>query len=284
MALPKPNVFLKQPGFNFQPRSVIIFIAAAVLSWVLLFLAQMTFPSDNLIPYLVRTTITLAIVLCLAKLSFYLLKRNRLSPDLLGLKLSGRVFSNLLAGAAIGLITIILLMTGLFLIVPFRYVEGPVHGWELFRRCYSYLLGNALEELMFRGFLLIILAQLTDWRKAVWIMALPFGLFHLPGLGFTMAGLKMVLTTGIFALIFGYAYILTGSLLTAIAAHATANILLHAFLGLDGSGNATYVPHFEGQWPAGYDAALVVSVVAGIIVAGALHLWIVYRNSKVRVT
>jgi|GEM_PF-1332983 len=280
MTRSKPDVFLKQPEFKFQPRSVVIFIAAALAGWAVHFLAQVTFPGGNLVPYLVRTTVTLAIVLGLGKLTFYLLKQNGLSGDVLGLQANGKALKNLLTGVGIGAITIVLLMAGLSLVVPFSFVSGPLHGIGLLKESLSYLLGNTLEELMFRGFLLIILTQLTDWRKAVWILALPFGLFHLPGLGLSIPGLKMVLTTATLSFVFCYAFILTGSLLTAIATHITMNILLHAFLGLDGAGNASYIPVFNGRWPAGYDAALVVTVGAGMIVATGLYLLILYRNRQ----
>jgi len=169
-------------------------------------------------------------------------------------------------------------MLGLYLFNPFRITNGNLHGWMLLRESYWYLLNNTLEELMFRGFLLLILIRIVDWQLAALIMALPFGLFHLPYIGFTMAGLKMVLTTMTLSFMFSYTFILTGSLFTAIAVHVSMNIVNHALLGLDGAGNATYIPVFSHQWPTTYDPGFIVTIIVGIVVAGLLFLAINTRN------
>ena len=268
----------QQPGFKFSSRYVAVFIASAIFGLILDFAGQTAFPPVNTVPYLVNTTIALVIVLSIAKLSLYLLKQSGLPVDALGLKLSPETFFNMLSGVAIGVATVALLMAGLYLFNPFRLTTGNLHGMALLRACYWYLPNNSIEELMFRGFLLVVLIRLFDWQRAALIMALPFGLFHLPYLGFTMAGLKMVLTTTVLSFVFSYAFILTRSLFTAIAVHVSMNILNHALLGLDGTGHAAYVPVFTNPWPAGYDAGFIVTLIVSAGMAGVLYLMIDLRN------
>jgi uncharacterized membrane protein len=135
------------------------------------------------------------------------------------------------------------------------------------KESYSYFWGNFLEELIFRGFLLIVLSNMIGWRKAVWVMALPFGFFHLPGIGFSIAGLKVIATTATYSLIFSYAFILTGSLWTAIGVHVTSNILLHAIAGLDGANRAMFQPTFNEKFPVNYDAGFLTFLISAAIVS-----------------
>jgi len=268
----------QQPGFKLSAWQVLVFIAAAATAWGLDFAAQTAFPLANAVPYLVNTMITLIIVLSLGKASSYLLKQSGLPFDALGLKLSRETLFNILSGLVIGTVTVALLMAGLYVFNPFRLTAGNLHGLALLKACYWYLLNNSIEELMFRGFLLIVLIKVFDWRRAVLIMALPFGLFHLPYLGFTMAGLKMVLTTAVLSFVFGYAFVLTRSLYTAIAVHVSMNILNHALLGIDGAGHAAYAPVFSNPWPTDYDAGFIVTILVGAVMAGVLYLMIDLRD------
>ena len=135
-------------------------------------------------------------------------------------------------------------------------------------------MGNFTEELLFRGYPLIILSQLLGWRAAVCIASIPFGLFHLPGLGFSIEGLTMVLTTATYSFVFSYAFILTGSLWTAIGVHVVSNILLHSISGLDGLGKAMLTPAFETRRPVNYDPGLLSFETSAIIIASIIYLLI----------
>ncbi|HEV8284723.1 MAG TPA: CPBP family intramembrane glutamic endopeptidase [Chitinophagaceae bacterium] len=121
---------------------------------------------------------------------------------------------------------------------------------------------------------MIILSQLLGWRAAVCIMALPFGLFHLPGLGFSIGGWKMIITTATYSFVFSYAFILTGTLWTAIGAHVVSNILLHSISGLDGLARAVFTPVFETRWPVNYDPGLLSFETSAIVMALLLYLLI----------
>jgi membrane protease YdiL (CAAX protease family) len=208
------------------------------------------------------------------------LKKNGISGEALGLKLSTRSLLNFLFGVIIAIVVLALAAFILFLFVPYHFEKGLLTFNGMLKEAHSYFWGNFLEELMFRGFPLIALSQLSGWRKAVLIMAIPFGLFHLPGIGFNMDGLKMILTTASYSFVFSYAFILTGSLWTAMGVHVTSNILLHAVTGLDGAGKAIFTPVFYADWPTGYDPALISFLLSTIIIASLLYLLIVKKAQQ----
>jgi membrane protease YdiL (CAAX protease family) len=275
-----PNYFRKFSSFKFEFRSLFIFFVSAFIAWEINILGQITFPSYNLVPYCIRTTITLISDLALLYISYYLLKRNKLSPLALGLRLSKRTLINLLIGVAIGVITILTVACLLYFLVPYHFVYKSTNGVKILMESYSYLLGNSLEELIFRGFLLIILSQVTSWRLSLLIMALPFGLFHLQGAGFNYSGFSIVASTTIYSFIFGLSFILTRSMWTAIAAHISGNIFLHLLTGLDGAGRSVYSPVFEKNWPKNYDAGLLTSIVSAITISTLLYLSILRKDKK----
>ncbi|MDB5032364.1 type II CAAX endopeptidase family protein [Mucilaginibacter sp.] len=275
----KKDYLSKQPNFVFKPRTIIFFIVAAIIASVLNIGNEITFHSQNPIPYFARTTISLIVLLAFVAVTIGLLKQNGLPSKILGLQLSGRSFLNTITGVVIGIVTIVLLMALLYAFVPYHFVAGSLNSVDVLKESYSYCLGNSLEEFLFRGFLLVILSQLMGWRTAVFIMALPFGLFHLYFMGPNITGLKMVITTAAFSFVFSYAYILTGSLWTAICTHVSSNILLHAVMGLDGANRAMFVPVFDAKWPVNYDLGMVVSLLVTAIVASFLYLLIKYRRA-----
>jgi membrane protease YdiL (CAAX protease family) len=274
----KLNPLFQQSDFDFSPRSIWLFIALGASAWLLNILGQTVFPSQNIVPYIIHTTITALTVIIAIVGSVRLLKQNHLSTEALGLSFSGRSFLNFLLGVCIGIISLSLFGLIFYFFVPFHFAAGVLNGIQVLKESYSYFWGNFLEELIFRGFLLIILSNLIGWRKAAWVMALPFGLFHLPGIGLSIAGLKVIATTATYSLIFSYAFILTGSLWTAIGVHVTSNILLHAFTGLDGANRAMFQPTFNDKFPVNHDVGFLTFLISAAIVSFSLFLLIKTSN------
>jgi uncharacterized protein len=233
-----------------------------------------------MVPYLARTTLAAIAVLIIIVGSIRLLKQNHLSAEALGLYLSRKSFFYFLLGVFIALVVLTFMGLILYIFVPFRFVTGTLNGLGLLKESYSYFWGNFLEELIFRGFPLIILNQLLGWRKAVWIMALPFGLFHLPGLGFSSEGLKMIITTASYSFIFSYSFILTGSLWTAIGVHVASNIILHSITGLDGLKRAVFLPVFDARGPMN-NLSFLTFLIAVVIISFILFLLIIRSNRSV---
>ena len=274
-----PDYFLLSHSINIKPFSIFLFIPAAFIAWEINILGQMAFPSSNLLPYFLRITITLILGLALFIISGSLFKYNDLSVHALGLNYK-KMPVNLGKGFLIGILTMVILSLLLYLFMPFHFIKGPLCRTDLWKESCSYLLGNTLEELMFRGFLLIIFSQLTNWRVAVIIMALPFGLFHLQGIGMNIEGLKMVSSTMIFSLVFSFAFILTGSMWTSIGTHVITNIILHPFLGLDGSNKSLYLPDFYGAWPKNYDLGFWILLMNTILMATIIYFSILSAQRR----
>lgn len=272
--------FVKQPAFRFKPRSVILFIVAASAAWVINIFGQQFFPSQNLIPFLTRVAITFATDLGIIYFSFRLLNQNNLPKETLGLSVSSKTIAEIGWGILIGVIAMALMAGLLYLFIPYHFVSGPCYGSRILKESISYIAGNTLEELIFRGFLFILFSQLAGWRLSALIMALPFGLFHLQMMGPGMAGLKMVCTTACFSFVFSLSYVLFRSMWASITVHVVSNILLHAVTGLDGGGNALFLPYFEKAWPITYDAGFIVAILSALIMSVCLFLAIV-RSEKV---
>jgi uncharacterized protein len=108
---------------------------------------------------------------------------------------------------------------------------------------------------VFRGYLLIALAQWLGTTRALWLLALPFGLFHLPGLD-VFALSKMILTTGAMHFVFAYAYLASRSLWAAVSLHAVSNTLLHTIIGTGKP--AMFSLQFRHDLPAGVDMPFLV--------------------------
>ncbi|HZX59882.1 MAG TPA: CPBP family intramembrane glutamic endopeptidase, partial [Mucilaginibacter sp.] len=124
------------------------------------------------------------------------------------------------------------------------------------------------------------LSQKIGWRKAVLIMAIPFGLFHLPGMASVPQAVNMVITTALYSLVFSLAFILTGSLWAAIGVHVVSNIILHLISGLDGGNTAMFIPIFDARWPSGYNLSLVLFIINSIFISSCLYICII-RKAKV---
>lgn len=268
------NLFQKRENFRINIRDVFSFLTVTVIIWGMNVFVNMFFPSQNLLPYFIRTGISAAGVLILIWVSIMLLKKSNVSKEGLGLKLTQKSLFNFILGALIALIVMVILGLVLYIFVPYHFIGGPMKTVEVLKEGHFFFWGNFTEELIFRGYLLIILSQRFGWRAAACIMAIPFGLFHLPGLGFGIDGLKMLITTATYSFVFSFAFILTGSLWTATGIHAASNILLHSISGLDGMGKAMLNPVFETRWPVNYDPGLISFETSAIVIALLLYLLI----------
>ena len=240
---PVTNYFLKPSRVQLNSASIVIFIVAAFAAWEMNIFGQLGFPSANWLSYFIRTPITLLTDFLLLFLSVRLLEKNRIPSEALGLA-PNAMFPNLLYGFLIAVVSLALIEGLLYPLAPYTFRHGLLGRTAVLQEACSYCVGNFLEELMFRGFLLVILSRFAGWRLAIVIMALPFGLFHLQGLGMSMAGWKMAASTAIYSFVFSLSYILTGSMWTATSAHVTSNILLHVLFALDGGHRAMFVQVF----------------------------------------
>jgi membrane protease YdiL (CAAX protease family) len=231
------------------------FFVIATVAILALQSAHGFFPGDRAGAFLGRLLCSLAAVALMVAGGRWLLARDGLAGDRLALGFGAGSARAFLLGAALAVAHILLLMAALFAVTPFELGRGPSTGPSVAVAGMGYLAGNSVEELLFRGYLLVVLARWLGTTRAIWIMAAPFGLFHFQGLD-ALALLKMMLTTG--AMHFGYAYVFlaTRSLWAAIAMHALGNTLLHAVLGVEAPGLLSVT--FTRDLPAAVDAPFLV--------------------------
>jgi len=189
------------------------------------------------------------------------LQMDRLPKSALGLGV--RKLPWFFAGCAIAVLVIFAMAGTLRLMVPFHWVPGALRLHELPGQFSRYLLGNSVEELIFRGYLLVMLRRWLGLPRALAISGVLFGLFHLPGMS-GIAALKMVCTTAGMSVVFAMSFVRTKSLWTAIGVHVSANMLLHRVLGMSGEQQSLFRMQIDGRWPTGYDPGLIAyfSVIA----------------------
>jgi membrane protease YdiL (CAAX protease family) len=132
----------------------------------------------------------------------------------------------------------------------------------------TYLLSNVGEELIFRGYLLLVLIRRFGLSVGLFITSVLFGLFLLPGLT-GLAALKMVFTTAACSYLFASAFLATGTIWAAIALHFVGNVALHKITGLS-HGQALLKPVLQGSYPTSFDPAFWVSLSVPLLLAWAL--------------
>lgn len=225
------------------------------------------FPGDGLGVRLARIIIPTVFTIGLVWLNHYTLRRDGWPPDSLGLRPNAGRGGWLVGGAAMMTLVVSLLLAALWVQVPFHFERGSM-TWQAFVwRSVEYFPGNFSEELVFRGYLLLMLAKRWGEGRAVLITSFCFGLFHLPGLGGLVA-LKMIGTTFLGGCVFAYGFLFTRTLWTAVGMHVAGNIVLHHIYGASG-GPSRWKPAFEAPWPSSYDPAFVSWLIVLVPLIGA---------------
>lgn len=252
-----------------MPRasSPCLFLVVAGIAIALLQATHGLFPGDRVGAHVGRLLCSTTAIILLVVASRWLLIRDGLAPERLGLGLTaahGRAFA---IGTAIAFGHIFVLIVALYVVAPFRLGAGPHAASEVPFAAIGYLSGNFVEELLFRGYLLIALSRWYGATRALCMLAVLFGLFHFPGLA-PVAMAKMMLTTGAMHFVYAYAFLATRSLWAAVALHAVGNTLLHKVVGVGEP--ALLSVHFEEALPEAVDAPFLVFF--GITAALAIGL------------
>ena len=241
----------QQRAFPF--RTVLLFVVSAIVLRIGAMLGWALFPRSEGTQQLARVAIPLLFSLALIALNRWCLRRDGFAAGVLGLGFN-RV--GWFAVGGVVMTPIILLMAGaLWLAVPFHWDRGVLSPSQFAWAFAEYIAGNSGEELIFRGYLFLVLARRLGLPWTLGITGVLFGLFHLPGLA-GVSALKMIVTTALGSVIFAAAYVLSRSLWTAIGAHAWGNLLLHQGLGLSGSPALARIV-LDGEWPKTYDPGFV---------------------------
>jgi len=238
-----------------RPTSVAAFLALSGIAVVTMIVGSGFFPGDQAGAHLGRLFCSIAALALLIAGSRQLLQRDQLAPDRLGLGFTAAHGKAFLWGVAIACALILVLLGGFYLLAPFGLLRGSLPLAALPAATLDYLVGNSGEELLFRGYLLIALAQWMGTTRALWALAVPFGLFHFPGLD-AVALIKMMLTTGAMHFVFAYVYLATRSLWASISLHGISNALLHSVVGTGKP--AVLSIHFHRELPDSVDGPFLV--------------------------
>lgn len=231
---------------------------------------QMFFPGSNILPHTVRMVLTAAGTIVLAVGSERLLARQFGDNATLGLRPSGKAVVGLVGGCFAAFLWIGLLAAAFWLLVPFHFERGSLTAREIVPAAHQYFWSNFGEELVFRGYLLIVVSRAFGLRIALALLALFFGLFHLPGLS-GIAAVKMIFTTAAASYFFAAVFLATGTLWTAVALHFMGNVALHKISGLDG-GAAMLKPVLHSTYPR-YDSGFWVFVTLPLFLSWLIFSW-----------
>ena len=261
-----------EPEARAKPRasSVCLFLILATVAIVAMQSAHGFFPGHMPIARVGRLLCLASGAILLVAGSRWLFARDGISANRLGLALNAAHGRRFLFGMGLGILHMAILMMVFYVTVPFEIGDGPRTSADVASAGIDYLASNLIEELQARGYLLVVLAYWLGTTRAIWLMALPFGLFHLPGLD-AVAMAKMMLTTGAMHFIYAYAFLATRSLWAAVSLHAVGNTLLHAVIGVDGPGAVAL--HYQHSFPEKVDLPFVVFLGVSILFAVWMSRW-----------
>ena len=214
-----------------------MFILVGVLAWCANVLSQSIFPGNNLIPLLARSAVSLGILTACYYVNLRFIHKNSLNTGIVKIKLRSTI--EYLSGVlfAFGIIATIWIIV--YMLHPFVVVSNGSSTTGVAVDTLNYSLSNTLEELLFRGFLLLAAVKLLGGPVGALIISLSFGLFHLTGSGLTPEGLSMTITTFTMSLLLISLIFYTNSIWPAVTFHITGNLLLHTF-GFDGGSDGKY--------------------------------------------
>ena len=237
---------------------LILFLFVGILIWIINIIGQISFPGYNLFPLLMRSLILVFCLIVAYFLNYRFSRRNRFTFNILQFK-SGDI-KYYLGGIAVGCLLIATIWAVMYLIYPFEIIKNSYSKINPVADIISYSLGNTLEELLFRGFILVASVKLVGKVGGVLFVSLLFGLFHLQGTGLSVEGLSMVLTTFTMSLLFISVIYYTASIWTAATLHITGNLLLHTF-GFDGTNNGLFNLRYSASTVDGHIILLIYEIV-----------------------
>jgi membrane protease YdiL (CAAX protease family) len=238
-----------------RATSMGLFLALAGIAIAALQAAHGFFPGSLAVARVGRLLCMAAAIVVLIVGTRWLLNRDGIDRNRLGLGTSISSLRAFSIGIALACAHILALVAALYAVVPFELGHGPLSVEAVALAALGYLTGNFGEELVFRGYLFVALAYWLGTTRAIWALALPFGLFHFPGLD-AMALAKMILTTGAMHFVYAYVFLATRSLWAAVSMHALGNTLLHQVFGTGGP--ALLSVNYSHPFPENVDAPFLV--------------------------
>jgi membrane protease YdiL (CAAX protease family) len=195
--------------------------------------------------------------------------------SVLGLEPSIRRLGELAAGFAGGALVILVVALGARMLLPFPWVRNPSFTYTAAGFSLLWLLfGNAVEELIFRGYSFERLIGAVGHWKAQLVTALLFALFHvMQGWSWQVA----LTGTTIGSLFFGLVFIRWRSVPAAVGTHVAANWMRDLILTDPPTAKTLFAPLSPRPWTSGEQMTAML-LLDGILLLTSLALW---RSSRV---
>lgn len=237
---------------------IFFFLFLGGIIWTLAVIGTNSTPGSAAIALLIRATTFIALLVITWLLNCRLIKKNALSCEFL--KFHPSLYKKYLTGVLTALLLIITIWVITYPIYPFHIRRNPAAQVKWIESAGFYCLGNTLEELLFRGFLLTGAVKLFGKITGIAFICLLFGLFHLQGTGLNSGAVAMIITTSSMSLLLIAVIFYTKSIWPAVTLHITGNILLH-LLGMDGAGNGLLLIDFSQRLVNPYGLTIIYEVV-----------------------
>jgi uncharacterized protein len=150
----------------------------------------------------------------------------------------------LLEGAMLGALAIGIPSAGLWAVGWMRMDPGPAGSslGDAARSLFFLAPAAFAEELALRGYVLTALRKVLDWRWAVGLTSVVFGLLHASNPGASALPIAAVILAGV---LLGTIVMVTGSLYSATAAHLAWNWIMAGVLHAPVSGLAFATPDYR---------------------------------------
>jgi membrane protease YdiL (CAAX protease family) len=196
--------------------------------------------------------------------------------SVVGLEPSFRRVGELAAGFAGGALIILAVALGVRVLLPFPWVWNPSFTYTAAGFSLVWLLfGNAVEELIFRGYSFErLIAGIGHWKAQV-VTALLFALFHvMQGWSWQVA----LTATTIGSLLFGLVFVRWRSVPAAVGTHAAVNWVRDLLLTDPPTAKTLLAPLAPRPWTFGEQLTAML-LMDGIFVLVSVALWRSSRRS-----
>lgn len=217
----------------------------------------------------------LVLVAAVVALSHFFLRREGRSLAVLGLEVSWRRLGQLAAGLAGGALLIALVALVMGFVLPFPWAWNPrfsvaMAAWSLL----WLLCGNAVEELVFRGYSFErLITGMGHWPAQI-VTALLFAVFHVVnGWPWQVA----LLGTTVGSLLFGLVFVRWRSVPAAAGVHAAANWARDLLLSDPPTVKTLFAPLAPRPWTSGERLGAML-VMDGVVLVVCVALAISIRR------